>query len=114
MQKQMEAVLVSCKYYDFIVNYHYPSHDYLTEKIVKSYQDFLFNIDSTDSKAIKMAVQLDQVVQVYLTTKRFYQMVQNYYMKNTYVSFEDITDIMALYHDYIRDEMMTISDTKWI
>ena len=114
MQKQMEAVLVGCKYYDFIINYHYSSHDYLTEKLVRSYQDYLFGIDVNDQKAMKIAVQLDQIMQVYLTTKRFYHMVQNYYIKDAQLSFEDVTDIIALYHDYIREEMMTISNTKWI
>ena len=114
MQKQMEAVLVCCKYYDFIVNFHYANYDYVTENLIDAYQEFLFTIDYDDKKTLAMAVQLDHVMQVYLTTKRFYEMVQNYYMKDSAIVNDDIMDIVALYHDYIKEEMMTISSSKWI
>ncbi len=114
MQKQVDAVLVCCKNYDFIMNYHYVKNDYLTEILIGAYQDYLFATDANDAKAISMAVQLDHVIQVYLTTKHFYQMVQKHYQQELSKSFDDITDMIALYHDYIREEMMTISSAKWI
>lgn len=114
MKTQMEAVLVCCKYYDFIINFHYPTYDYVTEKLINIYQEFIFGMNPDDKKALAMARQLDQVMYVYLTTKHFYQMVQNYDMNGTSMIFEDAADIIALYHDYIKDEMKSTSTTKWI
>lgn len=114
MQGQIETVLKCCKHYDTIINFHYPHQDYITEKLITAYQEYLFQIDCNDEKAVYMAVQLDQVMQVYVSTKSFYRYVQHYYLEDSSISFGDITDVIALYHDYIKEELKTTQSTKWI
>ncbi len=114
MQGQIEEVLVCCKHYDTILNFSYPKHDYITQKLISSYQEYLFQIDQIDQKTIHMMKQLDQVMYVYVTSSHFYRFVQNYYIKDTSISFGDTTDIIALYHDYIKDEIGSTKTTKWI
>lgn len=112
--KGQKAVLVHCKHYDAIMNFRYPYDDYITEKLVNAYQEYLFQIDCSDEKSLLLATQLDQVMQVYIGTKSFYQYVQNYYLEDTNTVFVDIIDMVALYHDYIRKEIKSIHTTKWI
>ena len=114
MQGQIEAVLVCCNYYDTILNFHYSEYDDITEKLISAYQEYLFQIDSADSKLLHMAKQLDQVMYVYVTSPSFYRFVQNYYLKDTSIPFGDVTDVIALYHDYIKDEIKSTKITKWI
>ncbi len=114
MQGQIEAVLVCCKHYDSILNFHYKTYDDITEKLISTYQEYLFQIDGEDAKQLHMAKQLDQVMYVYVTSSSFYRFVQNYYRKDTSIPFGDITDVIALYHDYIKDEIKSTKITKWI
>lgn len=114
MQGQIESVLKCCKHYDAIINFHYPHQDYITEKLITTYQEYLFQIDGNDEKAVHMAVQLDQVMHVYISTKSFYRYVQSYYLEDTSTSFGDVIDVIALYHDYIKNEITSSQTTKWI
>ncbi len=114
MQGQIEEVLVCCKYYDTILNFHYSLYDDITEKLISAYQEYLFQIDVIDSKKLDMAKQLDQVMYVYVTSPSFYRFVQNYYRKDISISFGDIMDVIALYHDYIKIEIKFPITTKWI
>lgn len=113
-QGHIEEVLVCCKNYDEIVNFHFSSYDFVTEKLISVYQDYLFQIDPSDAKMLQMAKQLDQIMYVYITTPNFYQFVQKSYQMDTCLFFEDVSDIIALYHDYIKEEMKYLNQTKWI
>ena len=114
MQGQIEAVLVCCKNYDTILQFRYSIHDAITEKLISAYQEYLFQIDAEDSKMLHMAKQLDQVMYFYVTYPNFYRFVQNYYLNDDSISFGDITDLVALYHNYIKDEIKSTKITKWI
>lgn len=113
-QEQIKEVLVCCKNYDAIINFKYPSHDYITEKLISVYQEYLFQVDPTDFKMLNMAKQLDQVMQVYISTKSFYRFVQDSYVAEEHLFFDEIADVIALYHDYIKEEMKSSNSTKWI
>lgn len=110
----MQTVFICCKNYDEIMNYHYKDEDYISESLIQSYQNYLFEIDEEDEKAIYMAKQLDTVMQIYITNKSFYKYVQDYFLKEDNTSFGEIFDIIALYHDYIKAEMKRPNITKWI
>lgn len=114
MQGQIEKMLVCCKNYDAIINFHYPNYDYISEKLIGAYQEYLFQVDQNDPKAIHIATQLDQVMYAYVESRNFYRYVQNYYSKDDSISFGDLTDVIALYHDYIQFELRKEKETKWI
>lgn len=114
MQGQIETILEYCEHYDAILNFHYKEFDDITEKLISSYREYIFQIDVQDKKQLHMVKQLDQVMHVYITSSSFYRFVQNYYQNDISISFGDITDVIALYHDYIKDEIKSTKITKWI
>lgn len=113
-QGHIEEVLLCCKNYDEIINHNYPIDDFVTEKLINAYQDYLFQVDSTDKKMLQMAKQLDEIMHAYITTLAFYRFVQKAYQMDTNLFFEDISDMISLYHDYIKEEMKRTNQTKWI
>ncbi len=114
MQEQIEAVLVCCTHYDAIMNFQYSNTDYITKELLHLYQDYLFEVEVENQKNVNIAKQLDQVMYVYITTKRFFRFVQTYFLEEKSTTFVEILDIIALYHDYIKEEMNETVDTKWI
>lgn len=109
----VDTLLVKCKHYDTIVNFRYPAHDYISEKLIHAYQDYLFETQRQE-KTDQMAIQLDQILSIYVKNKGFYKYVQNYYLKDERIAFGDLTDLIALYHDYVKEEMKQTVSTKWI
>ena len=110
----IQTVLECCKNYDSIMNYHYDYSDYVSEKLIRSYQEYIFEVDGQDEKMLHMASQLDQIMNVYICNKSFYKYVQEYFLREEAIIFGDIIDLIALYHDYVKNEIKASVTTKWI
>lgn len=97
--------------YDEIVNYIYDNDDFITDKIINYYKNYVLSIMPNDKQAIK---RLDMIVKNYISDRDF-----NSYVK---VNLNDDTDyyydlditLTKLYKDYLLREKRKLSMHRWL
>ena len=70
MQSNKE-VLKYCPNFYRIVNFDYSNDDYITEKLISIYEDYIFKIDLANLEDIEMASKIDKVLCKYIEDYAF-------------------------------------------
>lgn len=66
-----KEVLKHCPNFYRIVNFDYDKDDYITEKLITIYEDYIFKIDLTNLEDIKTATKIDKVLCKYIEDYTF-------------------------------------------
>ena len=61
-----KLVLKYCSNYYKIINFEYYEGDFVTDKLIKIYRDYIFNIDFNNIDNIKQAIKLDKIIAKYI------------------------------------------------
>ncbi len=59
-------ILKYCRNFHKIVNFEYYEDDFISEKLINIYRDFIFKVDVKNEDDLKKAVKLDYVVSRYI------------------------------------------------
>ncbi len=64
--KKNKLILSNCPNFYRIVNFDYFEDDYVTDKLIKIYEEYIFNIDVTNYDELRIVKQIDYVLGKYL------------------------------------------------
>ncbi|MDD2505198.1 MAG: hypothetical protein PHF21_02860 [Bacilli bacterium] len=74
--KKNKMILKHCPNFYNIINFDYFEDDYISEKLVQIYKDFIFNIDLNNQEDIEMIKQIDLVINKYMVDYYFRKEMQ--------------------------------------
>ena len=108
---QLDLAFENCHHYDDIVNFDYTNEDFVSEKIITYYKDYVLTYSGKldNQNSIEL---LDNAVYEYIRNPKFYKFVQS--------AFEDIISndlvyiLINLYRRYEEEAMRDIEATKWL
>ena len=66
-----KVIVENCPNFDKIVNADFYEDDHITKKIIKIYEDYIFNIDLAIKEQVEKIKQLDLIVYKYLNDYHF-------------------------------------------
>ena len=69
--KNNKEVLKYCPNFYRIVNFDYASDDFITEKLISIYEDYIFKIDLANLEEIELAGKIDRVLSKYIEDYAF-------------------------------------------
>lgn len=109
MSNHLKEVLENCLNYDTIVNYSTSDSDYLSQILIKYYQDYVFfNWSSVNN--IKM---LDTIVFTFIEDMDFNNYIHDKYKNiNDFVPVFDI--LLEQYNNYQKEKLEIINYANWI
>ena len=112
----MKKLLKYALNYDEIINFTFKKEDFITQRIIKYYQEYLFRKVGCTSYRIKL---LDKTIYEYLTNFKFNNYVKKYLKEIDDSDYEfcyyDNLDINLpkLYKNY-ENENLYLSNTRWL
>ena len=115
-----KVILKYCPNFYKIINFEYLENDYITERLINIYRDFIFNVDTTSEAKIKQAVELDSVLAKYIDDYLFrkemkYELVQLRIRKDEDNMVEAIvSNIVKIFNRYQEGFTRKIYISKWI
>ena len=73
-----KIVIKYCKDYYRIINEEFSDLDYMSDKIIRIYQSFIFSINSRNKAELKKAVDLNTAIVRYFDDRDFKTMLNNF------------------------------------
>lgn len=108
----MKTKVMKCAVnYDEVVNFIYDSDDFITEKIINYYKNYVLDIVQKEKYKIK---KIDMIVNKYLNDIYFNTYVKNNVDADTdyYYDFDYV--LARLYKEYVLKESRKIATHRWL
>lgn len=118
MQKN-KVILSHCPNFYKIINFEFFEDDYISQKLIQIYKDFIFDIDVSNKKDLKIIEQLDFVINKYMEDYYFRKEMQNG-MANIRVKKSDdmlrniAVGVIECFDSYELSYTRTIYFARWI
>ena len=115
-----KEVLKYCPNFYRIVNFDYTSDDYITEKLISIYEDYIFKIDLANLEDIETATKIDRVLGKYIEDYSFRkelrkELVQVRIKKSCTDMLKAIVDsVIAIFTRYEEFTTRNIYISRWI
>lgn len=119
MSKNKE-VLKYCPNFYKIVNFVYDENDYITDKLISIYEDYIFKIDICNSDEVETVKKIDYVlgkfIEDYLFRKELYkELPQVRIKKNCADVLKAIVEsVIAIFNNYQEFSTRRIYISRWI
>lgn len=114
-----KQILNYCKNYYKIIDFNFNEEDFITEKLIKIYKKFIFNVDINNTNEVNKVVELDNILNLYIEDYEFRGELQKEIVKvrvkkdsNILVSL--IESIIKIFTDYEEYTTKKIYIAKWI
>lgn len=72
-----KIILGYCPNFYKIKNFEYDNEDYITDKLINVYEDYIFSINETDSNSIKKIKDLDYILGKYINDYNFRKSIKS-------------------------------------
>lgn len=118
--KQELEVLKYCPNYQQVINYSFETDDYISEKLVRIYKDFIFKANLQDSKDLHMVKELDYVLGKYvddfLFQKELRSEIVNIKIKRTCTDVlrAIVESVLHIFDHYLFNTTRKITIARWI
>ena len=113
-------VLSNCPNFYRIVNFDYFEDDNVTEKLIKIYENYIFNIDITDEEEIKNVKKIDYVLGKYIDDYLFRRKMQieiaNVKIKKSCPNILKavVESMISIFNRYEEETTRNIYISRWI
>lgn len=114
-----KEILNYCQNYYKIIDFNFNEEDFITEKLIKIYKQFIFNVDINNTNEVNKVVELDNILNLYIEDYEFRGELQKEIVKvrvkkdsNILVSL--IESIIKIFTDYEEYTTKKIYIAKWI
>lgn len=115
-----KLVLKYCSNYYKIINFEYYEGDFVTDKLIKIYRDYIFNIDFNNIDNIKQAIKLDKIIAKYIDDY-FFRREMSEGLRKIKVSINEknilqviVNNIFKIFNRYIDISTRKIYISRWI
>lgn len=115
-----KIILKYCPDYYRIINEEFSESDYLTDKVIKVYQDYIFSIDVSDKQGLKSVSNLNKAIARYIDDREFKTLLNNFLValkvskKETNVIAFIASAIIAEYDKYMEGFTRNLYIPRWI
>ena len=115
-----KIVIKYCKDYYRIINEEFNELDFMSDKVIKIYQSFIFSINSRNKTELKKAVDLNTAVARYFDDRDFKTILNNYLSslkvskKETNVIAYIAGEIIKEYDKYMEGFTRNLYIPRWI
>ena len=115
-----KIILKYCKDYYRIINEEFNELDFMSDKVIKIYQSFIFSINSRNKTELKKAVDLNTAVARYFDDRDFKTILNNYLSslkvskKETNVIAYIAGEIIKEYDKYMEGFTRNLYIPRWI
>lgn len=113
-------ILKLCPNFYKIVNFEYLENDFISENIINIYQEYVFNVDYTNSDNLKEIKELDKIIARYIDDYYFRVELQ-YNLKRVQIKKNEsnllkviIENIFRIFNLYEEGTTRKIHVTRWI
>ena len=112
-------ILSHCKNFYKIKNFEYDNNDYISDKLISIYEDYIFNIDEKNENDIKRIEQLDFILAKYVDDYTFRKELKNKVLnitvsKNGNVIESIVNSLIKLFENYEEGYTRNIYFARWI
>ncbi len=117
--KKNKEIINHCPNFHKIINFDYFEGDFISEKLIEIYKDFIFEIDLNNKKEIDMIKQIDFVINKYIEDyyfrKEMQRSMQNIRVKNSGNLLKDIVEeVINCFDSYEYGYTRNIYFARWI
>lgn len=77
LMNKNKIILGYCPNFYKIKNFEYDNEDYITDKLINVYEDYIFSINETDSNSIKKIKELDSILGKYISDYNFRKSIKS-------------------------------------
>ncbi len=114
-----KLILEKCPNFYRIVNFEYFEEDAITEKLIKIYESFIFNIDISNNEDLETVKKIDYVLGKYIDDFLFRRKMQKEIMhvkvsKTGNVLKTIVESIIQIFNRYEEETLKNIYIAKWI
>lgn len=118
LEQKSKIIFEACPHYNNIINHQ--KQDHISQRLVHYYSEYIFNINLTDQEELEKIKKLDQIIYEYITNiQLLHYFEMNFERKmqedDEKAYFDELIDtIIELYEQYQKDQIIKISNSKWI
>lgn len=115
-----KQIVAMCDNFYKIINFEPLEGDNITNKLIRIYQEYIFNIDLYDKEAVDSVIKLDSVLGKYISDYGFRKELQKEIVKvkvhkNAKNILKEIIDsIIKIFNDYEEYTTRVIYISRWI
>ena len=114
-----KIVLKHCKYFYKIKDFEYDNDDYITDKLISTYEDYIFNIDINNADSLKKIERLDAIIYKYVEDYNFRKEIKTriYDIKvsrNDNILESIVNSLIKLFENYEEGYTRNIYFARWI
>ena len=117
--KKNKIIIDHCKNFYRIKDFEYDNDDYITDKLISIYEEYIFNIDEKNPEDIKKIEILDLVIGKYIDDFNFRKEFKDRVL-NIKVSRQDnvleciVNSLIKLFENYEEGYTRSIYIARWI
>ncbi len=115
-----KIILKYCPDYYRIINEEFSETDYLTDKVISIYQEYIFSIDVSDKPGLKSVSNLNKAIARYIDDREFKTILNNFLIalkvskKETNIIGFIAKSIIAEYDKYMEGFTRNLYIPRWI
>ena len=114
-----KLILQHCKNFYKIKEFEYDEDDYITEKLINTYEDYIFNIDENNEEALKRIEILDSVIFKYIDDYNFRKEIKKRIYDIKISRKDNVLDsivnaLIGLFENYEEGYTRNIYFARWI
>lgn len=116
---QNKEIIKKCNNFYKIMNFNYYEDDYISQKLISIYQDYLFSIDPKNKKDMDNAIELDKIISRYIDDYTFRKEMKNGFINIKVKQDENIinsiiSSIINIFNKYEEGYTRNIYFSRWI
>ena len=117
--KKNKTILKYCPNFYKIKDFDFEEEDYITQKLITIYEDYIFNIDETNAEEVKKIQNLDKILSKYVEDYTFRKDIKasvlNIRVKRGADIIESIVNnLITLFENYEDGYTRNIYFARWI
>ena len=114
-----KLILQHCKNFYKIKEFEYDEDDYITEKLINTYEDYIFNIDENNEEALRRIEILDSVIFKYIDDYNFRKEIKKRIYDIKISRKDNVLDsivnaLIGLFENYEEGYTRNIYFARWI
>ena len=116
----VQKILGKCPYYDYIVNYEYEEGDTLTSTLIDWYRDLIFSANANDEAQLKIVGAIDYSMHLYVRDNKYKRglkkliTIDDFSLENKVKIKDVIKKIILFTNTYEKEEILEVSNSKWL
>lgn len=117
--KKNKTILKYCPNFYKIKDFDFEEDDYITQKLITIYEDYIFNIDEKDKESLEKIKRLDKILYKYIDDYTFRKEIKNGVLnirvkRGTDIIETIVNNLISLFEEFEDGYTRNIYFARWI